>query len=294
MKHAIRGAGRIVLFTVGALLAVNLWVPAASASGRYQPITADVTGDGRNDLSTLTEAVPPDVGTADHVRVCQVVVRPGLPGGGYGTPQAHPYLTMPEEDTYCPDMGTWTDIEGDRADELLATWFTGPPPGFEQNLITIDDFRVTDFSVGLFQPSFIGTANLDSQGLPDIYEWTDQGDGFATFLNDGSGGFVPGPMRWCANPRSVQLADFDGDGVQSAVISYFERCTDFSSGVVVLLEDGSVRQLEQDPLGLVTWTVTVADYDNDGRLDVRTVNDVTGAVHVFPGLGDDSFGESQP
>lgn len=294
MRNAIRGAGTIVLFTTSTLLAVCLSAPAASAGGPNQPIMADVTGDGRTDSTTLSEIVPPDVGTTAHRRVCELVVRPGLPGGGFGAPQVHPYLTLNSEDSYCPDMGTATNIAPDRSQELVVTWFAGRPSEVSYDLVTVDNYRATSFSDGLEQPSFIGSGNLDAQGVTDIYEWTDQGEGFVTFLNDGYGSFVTGPMRWCANPRSVRLADFDADRVQSVVISYIERCGDLSSGVVVLLEDGNVQQLQRDPDGIQTWTVTVLDSDNDGLLDVRTVNDVTGQVDTFLGLGDNSFVEPQP
>ncbi|AVT38822.1 FG-GAP-like repeat-containing protein [Plantactinospora sp. BB1] len=269
---------RITIFAVAMIAATGVAAPAARAGWQDEPIIADVNGDGRPDRNTLG-AVP---GTSD----CAVRVELGLAGGGYGAPLSYPYLTSA---SYCPDMGVGLDLDSDAADELAVTWFAGPPSSIDDTLLVLDSFAVSAGFDTIDQPSYIGTADFDGDGRQDVYEWTDQGDGFSTYLNTGTGALTPGPVRYCSGRPQYHLADFDADGAMDVTLAYAEGCGAYFTGVVVVLDNGTVVDLQGDAYGDDFWTVAVSDVNGDGRLDVVTTSDVTGAQSVFVGTGTGSF-----
>ncbi|MDG4789589.1 Ig-like domain-containing protein [Micromonospora sp. WMMD1102] len=256
---------------------VGLAAPAAWAGWQHEPIVADVNGDGRADRNTL--------GTLPGTSDCAVRVELGRPGG-YGPARSYRYLTAAPD---CPDMGVGLDLDGDAANELAVTWFSGPPPGIDHTLLVLDDFAVSAGFDTITQPSYIGTADFDGDGRQDIYQWDDQGSGFSTYLNTGAGALVPGPVRYCSGRPQYQLADFDADGAMDVTIAYVEGCGAYFTGVVVVLDDGTVVDLRGDAYGDDFWTVSVADVNDDGFPDVLTTSDVTGARNVFVGTGTGTF-----
>ncbi|MFY1687623.1 Ig-like domain-containing protein [Plantactinospora sp. WMMB782] len=272
---------RISIFAVTVAVAtatVGPTAPPALAGWPDEPIVADVNGDGRPDRNML--------GAAPGTSGCVVRVELGRPGGGYGPAQSYPYLSSAE---YCPDMGVGLDLDSDAADELVVTWFAGPPPSIDDTLLLLDGFRVIHGFRTIWQPSYIGTADFNGDGRQDVYEWTDQGDGFATYLATTGGTLVPGPVRYCSGRPQYQLADFDADGAMDVAIAYVEGCGAYFTGVVVVLDDGTVVDLRGDVHGDDFWTVSVADVNNDGFPDVLTTSDVTGARNVFVGTGTGTF-----
>lgn len=277
---------RIVAVAVTATMAVlggvTLGAPGATSGWPGDPIVADVNGDTRPDQVVLVAVV-------GATTACRVVVRLGLPGGGVGAPRPYTYLTLPADEPNCADMGVGLNLDADAAAELAVTWFAGPPTAVPNTLLVLDNFRVTRGFDTLVQPSFIGTADFDGDGRQDIYEWTDQGEGFASYLNTGTGLLVPGPVRYCARPLTPQLASFNGNAATDVVIGYLEGCGDYLSGVVVVLDDGSQVNLHADVNGLLSWTVDVIDANRDARPDVTTYNQVTGEITTFISLGTGAF-----
>ncbi|ROT31617.1 FG-GAP-like repeat-containing protein [Micromonospora sp. HM5-17] len=273
-----------VAAVVAAALVVGTATPShpAWAGGQGEAIIADVDGDGIPDRNTLRLA-------PGSSSVCEVVVEVGLPGGGFGPGQAYPYLTLPVADRNCPDMGVGLNLDTDPPDELAVAWFAGPPPGIDSTLLALDSFQVSAGFDTIFQPSYIGTADFNGDGRQDIYEWTDQGDGFATYLNTGTGALVPGPVRYCSGRPDFRLADVDKDGAMDVVIAYLEGCGAYFSGVVVVLDDGTVVDLHTDVYGDDLWTVEVLDANGDGHPDVRTTSLVTGTQTLFLGTGAGGF-----
>jgi hypothetical protein len=251
--------------------------PGAYAGWQDEPIIADVNGDGLADRNTLGFLPVPDQ--------CGVLVELGLPGGGYGTAQSYPYLSA----LYCPDMGVGLNLDNDAALELAVTWFAGPPPSVSDTLLVLDDFAVSAGFDTIFQPSYIGTADFDGDGRQDIYEWTDQGAGFTTYLNTGTGSLTPGPLKYCSGRPQYQLADFDRDGAMDVAIAYAEGCGTYFTGVVVVLDDGTVVDLHGDVSGDDHWTVAAADVNNDAIMDVVTTSNVTAVQTVFIGTGTGTF-----
>jgi len=88
----------------------------------------------------------------------------------------------------------------------------------------------------IYQPSEIALADFNGDGRQDVYEWTDQGDGFRTFLNTSDGRLVPGPVQFCSGRPDFELADFDADGAMDVLIAYIEGCSGPFMGVVVVLD----------------------------------------------------------
>jgi hypothetical protein len=282
---------RATTLTAAGLVALAVSVTGAArpalAGGPFEPIVGDVTGDRVPDVVVLT-AAPAARSAAAVTLLCQAQVRPGLPGGGEGPPRTYTYLTLPS-DQPCPDMGTAADVNGRGIDELMLTWFGGPPPVVPDSMLTVQDFRVVAVTNAQQLPSYVDNGNFNDDGLEDIYEWSDEGEGYATFLSNGDGTFRPGPEKWCATPRRLHIRDLNHNARQDALISYYDKCDDHSSGVVVTLDDGSSQVLQTDPTGERTWASSVVLANADRYPDVRTVEDGTGAVTYFVNTGSGRF-----
>jgi hypothetical protein len=261
--------------------------PGAWAGGRNDAIQGDVNGDGYRDRVYLG-TVEPDA--------CSVIVQYGTATGDLHTPVAYTYLrpggTGP--DTPCPDLGLAIDLTTDRFDQLVVGWFAGPPASIGYDLLVLGRNFMPAFGLraAVYQPSFMQTADFNGDGRPDVYVVTDQGQGFETYLSLGNNTLTPGPERWCAGGIDYQLKDFDRDGAMDVLISYREGCADRSTGVVVILDDGTLQLLQHDTIGAGHWTAKVAYADSDSIPDVRTVSADTGEIEYFIGVGDGRFVES--
>ncbi|MEQ4301329.1 VCBS repeat-containing protein [Plantactinospora sp. B6F1] len=272
------GRRTAIVAVVAATTVIGLAVGPARAGWQDEPVIADVNGDGRPDRNIL--------GVVTGTSSCAVRVELGLAAGGYGPAHSYPFLPSAE---YCPDMGVGLNLDGDAADELAVTWFAGPPPSVSGTLLVLDNFAVSAGFDTIDQPSYIGTADFNGDGRQDVYEWTDQGEGFTTYLNTGTGRLVPGPVRYCSGRPQFHLADFDADGAMDVTIAYAEGCGAYFTGVVVVLDNGTVVNLHGDADGDDLWTVAVADVNGDGTLDVVTTSDMTGVQSAFIGTGTGTF-----
>ncbi|RKR88059.1 hypothetical protein BDK92_2364 [Micromonospora pisi] len=271
---------RISALAVATALAVVGAAPSAWAGGQGDPLYGDLNGDGVVDRAVLAG------GGADE---CGVQVSLGDGAGGYGAPTTYTYDT-PGEYGYCPDMGVVVDLGGDGTVELVLAWFDGRPPGVETDLLVLRDYQPAGGFDAIYQPSYIGLADFNGDGRQDVYQWTDQGDGFLTFLNTASGQLVRGPIEWCSGWPAYEFADFNRNGATDVLIAYFEGCGENFTGVVVLLDNGTAVELEGDPWGDSYWAATVVDANADGIPDVRTTNESTGEVTHFIGNGRGGFG----
>jgi hypothetical protein len=264
-------------------------LPAAAdhggANGPGHPLEGDLDGDGVSDRATLQPNGP---------LACDVVVELGDGEGGYGAPTTYSYPVPTPSDPYCPDMGVVVDLGGDGATELVLAWFYGRPEGSDVDLLVLRDYTPAEGFAAMYVPSGIGVADFDGDGLQDVFEVTDEGEGFRTYLNTPDGVLVPGPVQVCSDDGypGWRLADFDLDGATDVVASFanspFAGCYGGAeNGVVVVLDDGSEVLLQQD--SEIGWSATVVDVNEDGIPDVQTADLGTGQVTNFVGNGDGTF-----
>lgn len=272
-----------VAATAAALGAV---APVAWAGGPGEPMFGDLNRDGLVDQATLDNT--PST-TRAPLLDCSVTVRLGRSGGGYLPPTEYPYLTLDGEEANCPDLGVAVDLGGDNDLELVLAWFAGRPYPVEHDLLVLENFKPSAGFDAIFQPSFMGLADFNGDGRQDVYQWTDQGNGFATYLNTTVGGLAPGPIAWCSGRPQYQLADLNGNRAMDVVIAYVEGCADYFSGVVAIRDDGVAWHLQGDPYGDHLWTVKVQHANADRIPDVVTKDTATGELTYFIGNGDGSF-----
>jgi FG-GAP-like repeat len=272
-----RAAIAPALATVGLLAAGQR---PAQADGRGDPLLGDLNGDGITDRATLSVGGP---------KTCNVTVELGDGSGGYGPPTVYGYPNPGTSSTYCPDMGVIVDLGGDGTAEIVLAWFFGAPAG-AADLLVLRDYSLTAGFQAIFQPSYIGLADFNGDGLQDVYEWTDQGEGFRSFLNTPSGQLVPGPVELCfqSSPRTLEFADFDGDGATDVLLAYVLDC-DGPGGVSVVLDDGTEVRLQTMDSPVRPWIANVVDAHHDGVLDVLTANRATGEIELFLGDGAGNF-----
>ncbi|MFK3979949.1 hypothetical protein ACI2K4_06140 [Micromonospora sp. NPDC050397] len=268
------------LTTVATLVLTVLAVlPSATpAAAAGVPFYGDVTGDGYVD-----QIIPGN--TSDR---CTLSVYPGDSIGRFGAPTAHPYV-LPEAEpgtTHCPDDGTVIDIGGDGTVEIVLVWCCAPPVDY--GLLIMRNFQPVGTMPGEWEHDRIGTANFNGDSLADLYTGTYFG-GFNSYLNTAGGSLVPGPMGFGCLLWDVELAEFNGNGRQDAVLS----CTDYptEAGVYVLFDNGTHLALHSAPApGSSVWEIEVLDVNADGRTDVRTKPLGTGTATVWLSRGNGTFG----
>ncbi len=271
---AVGAAARALLGTaVTGLLVLTLSAAPARAGGRDDAIRGDFDGDGVSDTATL--------GSTAGVSVdCRITVSTAV-----GSTRTYHYLNL-APGQYCPDLGTAAQIDGKGADEIVLAWFAGAPPGIDHDLVTLRLFKVVGTARAIWQPSFLGNADFNGDGRGDVYEWTDQGEGYQTYLSTGTGTFVPGPQRFAAQPTQLVVRDLNHNAAQDTLLSYFDSS---ATGVVVLLDSGATESLQRDESGETAWTSQVVNANGDRFPDVLTTDRRTGARQYFVNTGTGSF-----
>ena len=266
-----RIAVAVVLATVAAVGGV---APAARAAGPGEAFYADVNGDGYRDRVFLGTVAPGS---------CSVIVQYGRPLGVLLPPIAYTYLRPGGAQVVCPDIGVAVDLDADGVDNLVVGWSGGPPPTITRNLLVLGHNFIPSFGITTFvsRPRYLGSIDFDGDGRPDVYALSSGNQGLETYYSLGDGTLTIGPVRWCADVVEPVFKDFNKDGASGALLAYTGECTDHSSGVVEVKNDGTPYQLQFDPAGVRVWQAKVAYVNGDSWADVRTLALDTGEVDYF-------------
>ena len=284
---AMRKAGAVVVpaLAIGAGVGVVGPVAPAGAQVPLVPTYGDLTGDGIADRVVF----PNFAGFT-----CRVTVEPGLAGGGYGPAENHDYAFPPPVDdaSPCPNRGAIVDLGGDGVNELVAAWpdsnscpygSTEPCP----QLLVLRDYEVVQqyYDTNVTSGG-IGTADLDGDGLVDIYRSVGNDEGFFSMLNTPAGELVPGPLEHNCIFAGNTLVDVNENGKLDLLVEHDVDCEEFGyagEGIGVMLDDGT---------GVVVATGgrfngEVTDVNGDGHVDIvaRRESSSVAVIYLGDGLG---------
>jgi hypothetical protein len=261
-----------VLLT-GVLVAfgITLTVPGVAAADDLGGIiTADMNNDGIPDQVQLG-----DIGGLLST-TCTVTVALGKPGGGFGTPKVHTYTSAETSGPFCPDQGVAMKFGNEKKPDLV----TALSFGF-RDLIVLHNFQPTAVFIGVTQPSWLRTADLNGDGHQDLIEWSDQVTELTTFINTPQRTLVRGPfavetLRSGATggfgPQYV-LADFNGDGGQDMLLSVNNQSS-FAAPISaeVFFGNGQAPTVLASTSDFrATWTVFSIDLNFDGIPDAGVI-----------------------
>jgi hypothetical protein len=138
------------------------------------------------------------------------------------------------------------------------------------------------------EPLSVAAGDFDGDGNQDLVIANYGDRNLTVLLGDGAGGFTPAahsPVAVGSNPRSVAVADFNGDGNPDLVTATA------ANAAVVLLGNGwgEFAVAGVAPVGFFPQSVAVADVNGDGKPDIVTANSGSNSVSVLLGNGSGGF-----
>jgi uncharacterized protein (TIGR03437 family) len=138
------------------------------------------------------------------------------------------------------------------------------------------------------EPLSVAAGDFNGDGNQDLVVANYGDRNLTVLLGDGAGGFTPAahsPIAVGSNPRSIAVADFNGDGNPDLVTATA------ANAAVVLLGNGSGEFAVAGvaPVGFFPQSVVVADVNGDGKPDIVTANSGSNSVTVLLGNGSGGF-----
>ncbi len=140
------------------------------------------------------------------------------------------------------------------------------------------------------RPHGVAALDVDGDADLDVVSANEVGNNLSLMLNDGAGVFgAPVSFESGGNGEwPLASADMNGDGIMDLVVG-----AHIDNRIIVLLGNGNggfarapAAPANGYAAGGATWMVAVGDVNNDGRIDVSTVNAFSANAGILLGNGD--------
>jgi hypothetical protein len=150
---------------------------------------------------------------------------------------------------------------------------------------TARDFRTSGTPGSIAEGDFNGDGHVDLV-TTDFNIYT-----ASVMLGDGAGRFVAGQaISDGRNPISVAVSDLNADGILDLVFGTALSEGDGEMSVFLGMGDGTFRPVSTFESGLLPISISVADFNRDGRPDVAVANGgYFSSIAVHLGNGDGTF-----
>lgn len=220
----------------------------------------DVDGDGRADL------------LVDDRDGRAILWLPGQGDGRFGDPRPVPVGGDPYRVMW---LG---DLSGDGALDLVT-------PNERDLAVLHGDgsggFTGIDGSpVRVPRPFAVTAADVNGDGVQDLASIGDEGvAGVTVMLGTADGTYGPAPdspVGTLEGPGRIVSGDVNGDGFDDLVAGPWP-----GDSILLVLGGDTGLTAHELTAGVNPWSVVVADFDGDGRLDIATANDGSGDVTVM-------------
>ncbi|CAF4886753.1 unnamed protein product [Rotaria sp. Silwood1] len=137
----------------------------------------------------------------------------------------------------------------------------------------------------------IAIGDFNNDGWLDMAIATSHTNNVGILLGTGNGSFLPiqtYPTGLNSGPRAIAVADFNGDGQLDIAVANHNGN---NLGIFFGYRNGSFmpQQIYPTGLGSAPISVTICDFNNDGRLDIAVANFGTHTIGIFLGYKDGMF-----
>ena len=143
-------------------------------------------------------------------------------------------------------------------------------------------------------PSSIVAADFNGDGKIDLAVANAAlSTSISILLGNGDGTFQS-PVQYTTGswPYSIAVADFNGDGKLDLVVANNEPTSD-SVSILLGNGDGTFRTHVDYSTGVAPESVSIGDFNGDGKLDVATADNGSNTVSILFGNGDGTFQANQ-
>jgi hypothetical protein len=134
----------------------------------------------------------------------------------------------------------------------------------------------------------IGIGDVNGDGRPDLVIPT--GSGIYVLLNEGRGNFGSPTVASAVDANFVVLADVNNDKNLDLVLSTGNYCC--GTAVTVVLGDGKgdfTAPTSQPDFYNTAAEIAIADFNQDGKLDIAAASEYYGGLQIAFGNGDGTF-----